>query len=92
MDANTSMPDLAAEITEYLQGERAAFKYTPNDLARSIYLDATYIALWSKASVEQWEAAIDEAIKRGLIESRNGKLGVALKTEEPKPQQMGLFE
>jgi len=85
------MPDLAAEITEYLVGERQPM--TRADLIGWIIMDANRCKTWTIATCEQWEAAIDEAIKRGLIESRNGKLGVVLKIDnEPKPQQMGLFD
>lgn len=83
---------LATEVTEYLRGERAPFRFTTDDLARLIFLEATHNAMWTKATMPQWEAAINEAIKIGLIESRSGKLGVASKQEEAKPMQMGLFE
>lgn len=86
------MPDLAHEATEYLQGERAPYRYTIDELARMIFLDATHNRMWAQASMTEWDAAIKEAISKGLIEQRNGKLGVALKTDEPKPQQLGLFE
>jgi hypothetical protein len=86
------MPDLAKEATEYLTGERAPFRLTVDELARLIFLEATHNRMWAQATMPQWEAAINEAIKTGLIESRNGKLGVVSEVEEAKPQQMGLFE
>lgn len=86
------MPDLAKEVTDYLTGERAPFKYGIDELARLIFWEATHNPMWAKATMPEWEAAIKDAIKRGLIELRNGKLGLPTKVEESKPIQMGLFE
>ena len=86
------MPDLAKEVTEYLAGERSPFRFEKGTLAYMIMFDAQHNPMWTKRTIPEWEAAIDEAIKTGLIESRNGKLGVVSKVEEAKPQQMGLFE
>lgn len=87
------MSDLAAEVAEYLAGERSPFRFDKGTLAYMIMVDAQHNPMWTKRTIPEWEQAIDEAIKRGLIESRNGKLGVVLKIDnEPKPQQLGLFE
>ena len=86
------MPDLAKEVTEYLAGERRPFHFDKGTLAYMIMVDAQSNPMWTKRAIPEWERAIDEAIKIGLIESRNGKLGVVSKMEEAKPQQMGLFE
>lgn len=87
------MNDLINDVVDFLRGERLAFHYKADWLARAIWKQSVHNKMWSQASLNEWEAAIDEAIKRGLIESRNGKLGVVLKIDnEPKPQQMGLFD
>lgn len=86
------MPDLAKEAAEYLSGERAPFKYTVDELARMIFVDATHNRMWAQATLPQWEQAIKDAISSGLIVVKNGKLGLPVKIEEAKPQQLGLFE
>ena len=86
------MPDLAKEAAEYLSGERAPFRYTIDELARLIFVDATHNRMWAQATMQQWIAGVNEAISKGLIVSRNGKLGLPVAIEDSKPQQLGLFE
>jgi hypothetical protein len=71
------MSDLAAEIAEYLAGERQATE--PNELCRLIYLEAAHNTQWTKATFEQWEEALEQAIKRGLIERKGNKVAVPSK-------------
>lgn len=87
-------PDLAKEVTEFLAGERAPFHFDANVLSYLIVDEARNNAMWPKATMPQWKAAIEEAIKRGLIEVKNHKLAVVVKTkpvDEDAPIQMGLF-
>jgi hypothetical protein len=82
--------DLAAEITEYLTGERQATE--PNELCRLIYLEAAHNTQWTKATFEQWEEALEQAIKRGLIERKGNKVAVAVQAPKPTETQLGLFD
>lgn len=84
------MPDLAAEITEYLTGERQATD--PAELCRLIYLEGAHNSQWTKATFEQWEEALEQAIKRGLIERKGNKVAVAVQAPKPTETQLGLFE
>lgn len=86
------MSDLAVEITEYLAGERKPFTLSGTELAGLIFWEATHNRMWSQKTLPEWERAAHEAVSRGLIESRNGKLGVVAKAKETAPQQLGLFE
>jgi hypothetical protein len=84
------MSDLAAEITEYLVGERRPVE--PNELCRLIYLEAAHNIEWTKATFEQWEEALEQAIKRGLIERKGSKVAVAVQAPKPTETQLGLFD
>jgi len=86
------MPNLAKEVTEFLAGERMAFHYNADWLARAIWKEATYNKMWAQATLPQWEQAIKDAISSGLIVVKDGRLGLPVKIEEAKPQQLGLFE
>lgn len=83
------MPDLATEITEYLAGERSHLE--PAELCRLLYLESAHNREWTKASFEDWERALDEAIKRGLIERKGNKVAVAVQAPKPTETQLGLF-
>lgn len=81
--------DLAAEITEFLQGERRGVK--PLELVAMIQQAANHNHQWTKANVAHWEAAIESAMKQNLIEQRGELLHIKPEVVEAKPKQMGLM-
>lgn len=86
------MADLPSEITECLKcvlGRPAKAE----ELIREITMMASLNAAWPTATYEQWEAAIETAVKSGLLVRTDQKLWLAPpKFEEPKPVQKGLFD
>ena len=80
--------NLPQEITDYLRGERRPVRDT--ELVRLIVQDALFNAAWSKATSDQWEAAISEALKRGLVLRYGAMLSVPV-VEKQKSEQMDLF-
>lgn len=84
------MPDLAVEITEYLRWEREPL--APHELCRLIYLEGAHNSEWTKASFEQWEQALNQALQRGLIEKRGDKVAMAVQPSKPTETQLGLFD
>lgn len=83
------MSDLASEITEFLRGERTAMDR--GRLVAYMVVEATANINWSDATYAQWEIAIDEAIKRGLILADGVMVRVAPKAQVEKPEQLELF-
>ncbi len=83
------MLDLAAEITDYIAGERGAVPR--GDVITWIMRDASAGAMFSVATSEQWGVAIDEAIKRGLLIASDGSVRVAPVIKEPQVAQLSLF-
>jgi hypothetical protein len=81
------MTDLPKEITDYLRGERAGVGRL--NLVRYIQQDADSTGAWSTATAKQWNTAIDEAIKLGLIEQVGSVLLV--KTKKETEEQGMLF-
>jgi hypothetical protein len=82
--------DLAAEITEYIRNvERKPTKTF--EVIENIQRDAEITKQWPIATVKQWERAIDEAVKRGLLCKPTETIWVVVKKEEPKPVQGSLF-
>ncbi len=86
------MADLPSEITECLKcvlGRPAKAE----ELIREITMMASLNAAWPTATYEQWTAAIETAVKRGLLVRVSQTLWLAPpKFEEAKAKQMGLFE
>lgn len=74
--------NLPQEITDYLRGERTGLSRI--NLVRYIQQDADSIGSWSTATAQQWNAAIDEAIKLGLIEQVGSVLVAKAKKETEK--------
>jgi hypothetical protein len=86
------MPDLAAEVTEFLKGERGQ-KLNTDELCWLITKTALHNPQWTKATMQQWTVAVAEAIAKNLIvKASDGTLSLKPLTETPKPKQMGLFE
>jgi len=83
------MTDLAKEITEYLRGERRPVRDT--ELVRLIVQESLSNPQWTTASYVRWEAAIDDAVKRGLIIREGAMLSVLVQAAKPKSEQMDLF-
>lgn len=84
------MSDLASEITEYIRNvERKPTKTL--EVIENIQRDARVTKQWPVATVKQWERAIDEAVKRGLLSKPTETIWVVTKVEEPKPTQGSLF-
>jgi hypothetical protein len=82
--------DLAAEITEYIRNvERKPTKTL--EVIENIQRDAEITKQWPIATVKQWERAIGEAVKRGLLSKPTETIWVVTKVEEPKPTQGSLF-
>jgi hypothetical protein len=80
---------LAIEITDYLRGEREPVQDW--ELVRRIMADAAYNAAWSKAKEVQWEAAIEDAVKRGLIVREGSVLSLPNVVARQKVEQLNLF-
>jgi hypothetical protein len=84
------MTDLAAEITEYIRNvERKPTKTL--EVIENIQRDARVTKQWPIATVKQWELAISEAVKRGMLLKPTETIWVVTKVEEPKPTQGSLF-
>lgn len=84
------MPDLAAEITEFLHGERRGLK--PLELCRLVKQAAQHNDQWTEAPLAHWELAIEQAKNTGLIVLRGELLFIKPITAEAKPKQMGLLD
>jgi len=86
------MTDLPSEITEFLTGERRPMR--PVDLAIAIRNEALHNAAWATATIEEWQAAIQQAVKIGKLIEDAGKVRIAPQFTEPKPKfvQKGLFD
>jgi hypothetical protein len=82
------MTDLPKEITDYLRGERRSVRDT--ELVRLILQESLSNRQWTKATVGQWEAAIDEAVKQGLIVREGVMLSLPV-VARPKVEQLDLF-
>lgn len=80
--------NLPQEITDYLRGERRQVRDT--ELVRLIVQESLFNAAWTKATADQWEAAISEALKRGLVLRYGAMLSVPV-VEKQKSEQMDLF-
>ncbi len=85
------MSDYATEATEYLRGERAPWEHTVESLAGLLYHESLVNPAWTKLSRSKWKQAIEEAIKTGLIENRDGKIAVAEEKTEVKYETPYLF-
>ena len=83
------MTDLAKELTDYLRGERRAVR--DSELVRLILQESLSNRQWTKATVGQWEAAIDEAVKQGLIVREGVMLSLPVQAAGPKVEQLDLF-
>jgi hypothetical protein len=83
------MTSLAKEISEYLRGERRQVRDT--ELVRLILQESLSNRQWTKATVGQWEAAIDEAVKQGLMIREGVLLSLPAVAARPKVEQLDLF-
>lgn len=84
------MSDLAAEITEYIRNvERKPTKTL--EVIENIQRDARVTKQWPIASVKQWEFAIQEAVRRGLLVKPTETIWVPVVVEK-KATQKGLFD
>ena len=83
------MTDLPKEITDYLRGERRPVR--DSELVRLILQESLSNRQWTKATVGQWEAAIDEAVKQGLIVREGVMLSLPVAAARPKVEQLDLF-
>lgn len=83
------MTDLAAEITAYVRGERAAMER--GRLVAYIVADAAANPAWTKATYQQWESAIDEAVGRGLLLVEGKIVRMAPQVAVTKTEQLELF-
>ncbi len=83
------MTDLVKEITDYLRGERRSVR--DSELVRLIVQDSLSNPQWTTASYRQWEAAIDEAVERGLIVREGVMLSLPVAVAKPKVEQLDLF-
>ena len=81
--------ELAIEITDYLRGEREPVQ--DFELVRRIMADAAYNAAWTRAKEVQWDAAIEEAVKQGLIVREGSVLSLPKVVDRPKVEQLDLF-
>jgi hypothetical protein len=83
--------DLAAEITEYIRNvERKPCKTL--EVIENIQRDAQATKQWPIATVKQWEAAIEQAVQRGMLSKPTETIWLNVKKEKPKPVQKGLFD
>lgn len=82
--------DLTNDVIEWLAGERVPMRRA--DFLLEITRTAQHNKLWPAAKYEEWDAAVDSAIKSGRVVERNGKLSIVLQVEKPTSIQMGLFE
>lgn len=84
------MPDLVADVVEFIGSEREPRK--PSDVAMELFRLGANCKLWPEASVTQWMDAIEEAVKRGLLEKSERGVKLPVIVPEAKPKQLGLFE
>ena len=83
--------DLASEITEYIRNvERKPTKTL--EVITNIQRDARITKQWPIATVEQWERAIQEAVRRGLLVKPTETIWVVVEPVQAKPVQKGLFD
>jgi hypothetical protein len=89
------MTDLATEIAEYARNVCRANKLRPCkrlELIEDIMREAQINKAWPKATVKQWELAIMDAKKRGLLDTAGETVWIPAKELEVKPTQKGLFD
>lgn len=88
---NMSSTKLTNDIVEWLAGERVPVRRS--DVLLEITKLARHCKLWPVATYEEWDAAIDEAIRDGRVVEENCK--VRLRPTECKSgpsKQLELFE
>jgi hypothetical protein len=85
-----SMPDLVADVVEFIGSEREPCK--PSDVAMELFRLGTNCKLWPESSVTQWMDAIEEAVKRGLLDKSERGVKRPTVSAEAKPKQLGLFD
>jgi len=86
--------DLASEIAEYARNVcRANSKRTikRSELINEIMQDAQATKQWPVAKVEQWTAAIEVAIERGLLRRDSETIWIPEVVKEAKLVQRELF-
>lgn len=84
------MTDLASEIAEFCRNVMAR-PCKRDELIFEITKMAIHNPAWPTASYKIWSDAIDEAIKRGLLDKTCETIWIPTKKQEAKPKQMGLF-
>lgn len=89
------MPDLASEIAEYARNVCRANSKQPvkrMELIADIMRDAQATkGMWPIATVGKWKIAIDEAVKRGLLQRVSETIWIPAVVKEPKAKQGELF-
>lgn len=87
------MTDLAKEVTEFLLGERSPFRWSKEQVAWLVWDTSRRNPAWGPATLPEWQEAVRDAVKRGLMIEKDGTLGFPepVKTE-PEHIQLGLFE
>lgn len=86
------MPDLVAEVVDFIRGERSPI--LPETVAVELVLLGAVGDLWAKAETHEWAKAVELAIERGLIVRCGDKVQLAPPAVEEivvKPKQMGLM-
>ena len=89
------MTDLAAEIAEYARNVCKLNMLRPGkrlELIKDIMREAQHNPAWPKATVKQWELAIIEAKRRGLLDIAGETIWVKVEPVASKPVQKGLFD
>lgn len=84
------MTDLANEITEFARNVIAG-PFKKHEITHEIQTLARITRAWPTATEDQWNAAIDEAVKRGLLNRESQTFWVPIKKVEAKPVQRELF-
>lgn len=79
---------LTDHVVDWLHGERSPQRRLDVLIKLGQFSAAR---LLPEATQEQWDAAIDAAIKSGLVVEVNGRLSVKQQAKQ-QSEQMGLFE
>ena len=83
---------LQTDLIEFLRGERKPMRRQM--LCAAIQREAAYNAAWPRATIEEWDKALAEAVKAGEL-VLGGDTGdvvwLPVKAVKPAEKQMDLF-
>jgi hypothetical protein len=84
------MMNLASDITDYITNVIAR-PCKQSEAISEIIKMATHNPAWPKASYEQWQAAIDQAVASGKLTRVSETVWIPVKVVEKKAVQKEMF-